>query len=77
MWPFKKNDWVKVYESHGEWECYGLFNGSSFPEICTFTIWFSPIRKRYKLKTSGLNPYVHSKYELAKQALNTFRNYKP
>lgn len=57
---FEPHDWYECWALKAYWETKTDFG--TIKRHCSYTIYFSPIRNRYKLECRGEEPKLHCEY---------------
>ena len=76
MWPFNlcKDDWYPIWAHVEEWTNYELDEKGKNKvfEHASYTIYYSPSRKKYDLRFGGHNPKFTEAYPESIKKLNDF-----
>lgn len=59
-WLVMPNDWIQIWCELGKW--YTSNDPNDVYAQCSYVIWFSKSRNRYKLSLSGYKPKYHKLY---------------
>lgn len=58
QWLFFPN-WVVIESARGKWNIHEEFFNIDYTKFCSYTIYYSRIRCKFKLKMRGHSPYNH------------------
>jgi hypothetical protein len=72
IYAFFLNDWEEIKSHTAIWEMTTIFD-RKYEEYAKYSIEYSKYLNRYRIKTSGLTPKLHSDYDKMVELVQTYK----